>query len=956
MSDSIRALASSMISRKRASTDPYILFLGAGASISSGCSSMMQIVDDVLKKYAKSEFDKWENDIENATQTNKEFGELLREKISKNKRVRFFEIWGKLDHDTQYSILRRHLWENKNPSEGYENLVMLIKKGFIKTVLSTNLDSLLERSLGSVGWYQPDKFIVTVNGKECPEEIVDQLKSSRAPLKIIKLHGSLESPNSYAFKQDEIFDFEKKIKPDLSQLINQSLIITGYSGQDRDVDVLFENEGKEIHFVNPTSPDEESRISQTLTVRGKGKIISGNDGKFDTFFKKLLTFVEDEEGRNDSSDSGASLNNFLISIGFGKELENPRSRYKNLITLYVKPTEYGEICSKLERDHVIFIIGEPHLGKTYTAIHLLWEYYQKGYGTLHIRHDNLVTMLHEKEGSLKNLLLSLMSSKGGNPVIIHFDDPFGETMERRTDEFAKGLNDFLLLSKKYEHLRIIVTTRLNIFRETLAEQNCQDIEGLEKDLRVHTSYKSDVLIDILHRYIQFYKPLWSTDEKIIKELDEKLPKMLPAPHNIEFFVRTSERLTSLEEVLQHVENSKEMVKALGEWMKSLSVHEQIFLIWVEIQSTSKILFPNDFASKISFKDAYRETLAYLYKKEYICSIPPSSFSVTKDKFDMILLESREENSELEKFDFVHPSYHEAFWYAIKEELKLLDCWIVLKENLEEILGDLDNKLDRVQLRMIENYGTINRNLDQLLLISAVSGDIDEQSIALSHMMERIDIFTRSTSFSPCVRSVISSYNPHHKLMYINSLSNCYNSMPADILDESMILLVDNDQEVQLKYIEFISNNLEILQQQETLSKYTFWSLIEKVQLIKILQNLHDDTIIEEKLIDRFTRITPKEFEILFENNLVLGYRILSKTFFDDSGQYYELLDCLSSEQKKNIKLILEYCAKSYETYIENKKSLYKGVLKYEDIKLRFEFQRLVERANKGFNKKLDSYL
>jgi hypothetical protein len=269
-------------------------------------------------------------------------------------------------------------------------------------------------------------------------------------------------------------------------------------------------------------------------------------------------------------------------------------------------------------------------------------------------------MLHEKEGSLKKLLLSLISSNQKNPVIIHFDDPFGETMERRTDEFAKGLSEFLILSKQYEHLRIIVTSRLNIFREALAEQDCRDIEELEKDLRVHTSYKSEVLVDILHRYTQFYKPLWSTDDKVVQVLDEKLPEMLPAPHNIEFFVRTSERLTSLEEVLQHVDKSKEMVRALGEWIASLSDHEQIFLTWVEIQSTSNILFINDSASKINLEDAYRGTLAFLYKKKYIFSIPPSSFSVDKDKFDMILLESKGKNSEVSKFDFVHPSYHEAF--------------------------------------------------------------------------------------------------------------------------------------------------------------------------------------------------------------------------------------------------------------------------------------------------------
>lgn len=905
MSDPIRALASSMVSRKMSGTDPYILFLGAGASISSGCSSMMQIVDDFLEQHAKSEFDKWESEIKDATQKEKRFGEFLRNEIGKEKRTRFFEIWSLLDHDTQYSILRKHLWEDKNPSEGYKSLVKLIKKGFIKTIFSTNLDNLMEKALHNSG-YQPGDFVIVVNGKDRPEEIMDQLNSSRNPLKIVKLHGTLESPKSYAFRQEEIFDFEKKIKPDLSQLINQSLIIVGYSGQDRDVDLLFEDEGKEIHFVKPSKPEAESRMSQTLTVRGKGKIIDGDDGKFDTFFEKLLKYVEIEEGRINDSDLEPSIESFLISIGFSKELENPRGRYKNLTSLYVKPTEYDEICSKLEKDNIIFIIGEPHLGKTYTAIHLLWEYYQKDYETLHIRHDNLITMLHENEGSLKKLLLSLISSKQGNPVIIHFDDPFGETMERRTDEFAKGLSEFLILSKQYEHLRIIVTTRLNIFREALAEQDFQDIEELEKDLRVHTSYKSEVLVDMLHRYTQFYKPLWSTDEKIVRELDEKLPKMLPAPHNIEFFVRTSERLTFVEEVLQHVDKSKEMIKALGEWMASLSDHEQIFLTWVEIQSTSNILFTNDSASKINLEDAYRETLAYLYKKKYIFNIPPCSFSVDKDKFDMILLESRDKNSDIGKFDFVHPSYHEAFWYAIKEESRLLHWWIVLKENLAEILDDLDNKLDRVQLRIIENYGTANRDLDKLLLISAESEDVDEKAIALEHMMGRIEVFGESSLFYSCVEAVISSEHPKHRAIFVNSLAKYFNLLPSKTIDKSMLLLVDEEKEIQKKFLEICSDNITTVHKLKINNEFEISSLVEKFQLVELLSKYIEEKEIEIGLIDKFLQITQPEFETIFGNNPILGYRLLQFAYNDKRKQNKGL----SREQEINILYIRKYLEKN----------------------------------------------
>ncbi|MEN6552286.1 MAG: SIR2 family protein [Methanobacterium sp.] len=266
-----------------------------------------------MAHYAKSEFEELESEIKNAIQKNKEFGELLRNDISKKKRICFFEIWKTLDHDTQYAILRRHLWENKNPSEGYKYLVQLIERNFIKTVFSTNLDYLLEKSLSIKGFYQPDNFVVIVNGKDRPDEITEQLNSSRVPLKILKLHGSLESPKSYAFRPEEIFDFERKIKPDLSRFINQSLIVVGYSGQDRDVHVLFEKEGKEIYFVKPTIPETESEISQILSVRGKGKIINGNDGNFDIFFRKLVEYTEELES-NYSLGSEQLENKFSSSV------------------------------------------------------------------------------------------------------------------------------------------------------------------------------------------------------------------------------------------------------------------------------------------------------------------------------------------------------------------------------------------------------------------------------------------------------------------------------------------------------------------------------------------------------------------------------------------------------------------------------------------------------------------
>ena len=902
MSDKIKALAKNMVDRKRSGTDPYIIFLGAGASIESGCSTMMGIVDDILQNHESAQFDNWQIKIKEATSIDVKYGDLLRQEIEKEKRGKFFDAWNRLDGDSKYSILRKHLWEGKSPSDGYIDLAHLMKMGYIKTILSTNLDNLLEKALQNIGAYSPDDFIVVVNKKDREEEVLEQLDSSRPSLKIVKLHGTLESPRSYAFTPDEIFDFEKNIKPNLSQIINQSLIVIGHSMQDRDIDMLFESEGKEIHFINLNKPEIESRIDNILKVRRQGSIIEGDDGKFDNFFQKLRQHIRKESNDLSIEDTTLSIEGFLRNIGYEHELEVPRSRFKNLPTLYVKPTEYDDVCSKLERDHVVFIIGEPHLGKTYTSFYLLWEYYQKGYEILHIKHDRLISLFHKHDKDMKKLLIDLFATENGSSRIIHFDDPFGETMERRTDEFGKELDTFLDLAHGYEHLRIIVTTRLNIFRESIADvHDSKKVEELEKDIRVHTSYHRDTILDILHRYTKFYNPLWSEDEKIVATLDEQLPDLLPAPHNIEFFVRTSERLTSSEEVLHHVETSKEMVKALGEWMASLPEHEQLFLIWMEVCSTTSMLFPNTPASKMQFEDAYMETLAFMFKKKHMTGISPSPFSHSKDKFDMILLESRDEENDLVKYDFVHPSYHEAFWYTIHHKLHLHHWWDLLKKNIGEIFQGVENKVDLVQLRMIERYGTINRDLDQLLLISAESNDINEQLIALEHMLERYEQFADFPQFSNCVCSVTSSGKRDHVIRFLELVDKYIDLLPLDVLNKVPSFLFYKNRSVYKKAKEILS--------QRTLSKSVrkseairTWELINNITDFEFSPFINENGSIDEihtepikKSLDFFSDLSLTDIQLLFKNkcNIPLKYLI---SIADKSWNQ------LSSEQREIIKI------------------------------------------------------
>lgn len=385
------------------------------------------------------------------------------------------------------------------------------------------------------------------------------------------------------------------------------------------------------------------------------------------------------------------------------------------------------------------------------------------------------------------------------PRIVHFDDPFGATMERRTartNVFARELDTFLRLAREYEHVRAVVTTRLNIFREEVrGTHGGARLAELEKNIRVHTSYRRETLLDILHRYMTFYKPRWASDERIVAALDARLPGLLPAPHNIEFFVRTSESLTTLEEVLRHVEESKEMVKALADWMGYLPAPEQIFLLLVEITASAAVLFPGTPASAVDLEGSYMEMLAYLFKRRHLPGIPSASFENARGKFDMILVERRDEETGLMRFDFVHPSYHEAFWHAVRRRSPLSHWWEIMQKEVADIFKDFDNKPDLVQLRMIERYGSIDRDLDRLLLLSADIDDVQEQIIAFEHMLAHPEKFAHLPQFARSLSSITATDNEQVKLKFLSLVDERFNQLPLAVIDAVPALLFDGHQSV-----------------------------------------------------------------------------------------------------------------------------------------------------------------
>jgi len=106
---------------------------------------------------------------------------------------------------------------------------------------------------------------------------------------------------------------------------------------------------------------QDRRICQKIECKYKK-----DDGKEEviTFFVADVDKVQ-QRGR---------VFEFLEKIGYAGS-----KWYGRIDEVYVPPLEYGDMKRTLGETRFLFITGTQELGKTYTAVRLMWEFYNRGY-------------------------------------------------------------------------------------------------------------------------------------------------------------------------------------------------------------------------------------------------------------------------------------------------------------------------------------------------------------------------------------------------------------------------------------------------------------------------------------------------------------------------------------------------------------------------------------------------
>jgi phosphocarrier protein HPr len=244
----------------------FVAVLGAGCSMSCGIPSFEKL--------------KW---LLSAALTGAGFSKDLAKEVDSSN---FDDIWDGAGPSTRHSVMSN--WFLKRPSylKDYYSLALLIQGGFLKTIITYNLDNYLELALHSVGF---DDFLVLVNGVH-EANVIEKLMRRQDRVVILKTHGD-HHYETYALSSREMLQFGERIRPVICEQTSKKLLIIGYSASDSDfirsLDVA--TTGDEVYFVNPNPPPPFLEAAMSNRASSKNWVRSD----FSRFITLLYRAVQD---------------------------------------------------------------------------------------------------------------------------------------------------------------------------------------------------------------------------------------------------------------------------------------------------------------------------------------------------------------------------------------------------------------------------------------------------------------------------------------------------------------------------------------------------------------------------------------------------------------------------------------------------------------------------------------
>ena len=390
---------------------------------------------------------------------------------------------------------------------------------------------------------------------------------------------------------------------------------------------------------------------------------------------------------------------------FLEKIEYPGHKlFGRIDEVYVPPLEYENIARTLKEKRIVFITGTREYGKTYTAVKLMWEYYNSGYDLGWIKGGEPAERKEVRE-RLENIRAEL---KPGH--IIYFEDPFGKTKYESREGLEREIGTIIDSVRQVEEGYVIITSREEVFKEFEKEKlSAKELKEFKKKLNIKKpSYDYEKRKEILLNWAEEENCKW-LGNKELKELvleSIKNEKILPTPLSIKDFAVATFDIEDDDELNVKIkEKSKETAKAFAEEIENMSYDKILFLSFP---------FIDDFFT-VDFVRTEYEKLVEELKQELKVKYP-SKIKEDPWEFERVLSWFKDDKIDVSwgKIKFSHPSYSEALEHLLVKGGYL--TWIS-KGIFSKVLIKLSEKDEAswgVAMSVADNFETLPKDVRNLL--------------------------------------------------------------------------------------------------------------------------------------------------------------------------------------------------------------------------------------------------
>jgi len=405
----------------------------------------------------------------------------------------------------------------------------------------------------------------------------------------------------------------------------------------------------------------------------------------------------------DQLQSALKKYNFLTQIG------SKRSEYMEIDDLFVPPKSFDDILNILKEHNLVFLIGDPEIGKTYTSIKLLSDFYSENYMPCYYPEERMLdqwTFIRETpeiEGKA-----------------IYLEDPWGKIEFKTAESLFTEIGSFIREIKR-TNCKVIISSREDIFRTFKSKMEiAEDISKYVVELRLDLEYDKYNLKNILNKYANTFRPAWYSDINLRYLVYENISNKLRTPMSIKKLIDITIDSVDKEHLLDGIElASKEtkivFAKEIGELFEQRYYDRLLFLSLAYIELDLEVA-----------RTCFQDVLIQL-KNDGYNSDRASSF---EELFEEYGNKKIEVNFGL--LMYIHPSYEEAFKISlIKDNRPSNISRTIFSKILLRIAEEygIEALLARI---LVSNYDVIDENTRNKLLSTITDEDSPAWSSELGH--------------------------------------------------------------------------------------------------------------------------------------------------------------------------------------------------------------------------------